>query len=96
MFPFALPYRTVIVASLTTNASSPRKTRIFSCNIADSPLVEFKISESLTKSDPIWGNYVKGTIFQYIKEIPEGASFDAVITSDVPIGSGLSSSASLE
>jgi galactokinase len=38
----------------------------------------------------------KGTIFQYLNDLPSTTSFDAVICSNVPLGSGLSSSASLE
>lgn len=41
-------------------------------------------------------NYVKGTIFQYLPDLPKNLAFDAVVISNVPIGSGLSSSASLE
>lgn len=98
VFPFALPYRTLIVGKNTTvpDGKTQRLTRIYSCNMPDSPLVEFNINDRLAKGEPFWANYVKGTIFQYLKDIPGNASFDAVITSNVPIGSGLSSSASLE
>lgn len=43
-----------------------------------------------------WLLTLKGTIFQYLDDLPSSASFDAVICSNVPLGSGLSSSASLE
>jgi mevalonate kinase len=41
-------------------------------------------------------NYVKGVAYQYLPNMRDGFGFDAVIVSCVPIGSGLSSSASLE
>lgn len=50
----------------------------------DSPLVPGK---------PSWANYVKGVIANFPGQIP---AFDAMIASSVPLGGGLSSSASLE
>eukprot|EP00595_Chromulina_sp_UTEXLB2642_P001828 CAMPEP_0196763790 /NCGR_PEP_ID=MMETSP1095-20130614/4787_1 /TAXON_ID=96789 ORGANISM="Chromulina nebulosa, Strain UTEXLB2642" /NCGR_SAMPLE_ID=MMETSP1095 /ASSEMBLY_ACC=CAM_ASM_000446 /LENGTH=350 /DNA_ID=CAMNT_0042117799 /DNA_START=226 /DNA_END=1278 /DNA_ORIENTATION=+ len=50
----------------------------------------------MTKGLPAWANYIKGTIYQYLNDLPANFSFDAVICSNVPLGSGLSSSASLE
>jgi galactokinase len=70
--------------------------------------VSFEINQSLHKEEPKWANYIKvyllhppltfsqGTIFQYLADLPSQASFDAVICSNVPLGSGLSSSAALE
>lgn len=94
VLPFALPFKTIILGSKSSSATS----RIFACNIADSTekLATFTIGESLSKGEPSWANYVKGTIFYYLQDLPKGASIDAVIASNVPIGSGLSSSASLE
>lgn len=56
----------------------------------------FEINERICKGEPIWANYVKGTIFQYLSEIGSNFAFNAVIVSNVPLGSGLSSSAALE
>ena len=93
VLPFALPFRTYIVGRATTSGVS----RIFSTLLSgDEDPVSFKIDRKLTQGQPTWANYVKGTVFQYLNELPENASFDAVIWSDVPLGSGLSSSASLE
>ena len=94
VLPFALPFCTVVVGSLV---SSGEVSRIVSCNM-DGPDASsiFKIDHNLKKGTPFWANYVKGTIKQYIDELPKGFAFNAVVISDVPIGSGLSSSASLE
>ena len=35
---------------------------------------------------------MQGTIFQYLEDLPAGAVINASIASDVPLGSGLSSS----
>ena len=52
------------------------------------------------ESDPrSWVNYVIGVVVQYMEDLPkEGAALDLAMAfaSDVPIGAGLSSSASLE
>ncbi len=43
-----------------------------------------------------WSNYVRGVVAGYVGSQVEFPAFDAVITSSVPIGGGLSSSAALE
>jgi galactokinase len=91
VLPFALPYKTIIVASRSTSEF----TTVVSTSMPDEG-VTFKIDKTLSKGEPSWANYVKGTIFQYLGDLPDGAAFNAVITSDVPLGSGLSSSAALE
>lgn len=69
---------------------------VYSLAMKNHPMT-FKADRTLTKGQPEWGNYVKGVIFQYLDELPsEGASFNAVVASNVPLGSGLSSSAALE
>ena len=94
VLPFALPFRTVIVGSLV---SGGEVSCIISGNI-DGPDARciFKIDHHLSKGAPSWANYVKGTIKQYVHDLPKGFAFNAVVVSNVPIGSGLSSSASLE
>lgn len=92
VLPFALPFRTIVVGKKSTSNT----TRVYST--AFKGTAEFIINDTLSKGSPVWANYVKGTIFQYLKDLPTstGVAFDAVIWSDVPLGSGLSSSASLE
>ena len=47
-----------------------------------------------------WGDYVQGTVQAFARAAPGAASalkgFDALVTSDLPIGAGLASSAALE
>lgn len=94
VLPFALPHRVIIVASRVKHTV---KSSIISLTLdACGPPVQFQINSSLSKGDPFWANYVKGTIFQYLNDIPENFAFNAVIVSNVPYGSGLSSSAALE
>jgi galactokinase len=91
VLPFALPNKTIIVAAKT---SGPKSTLVSGEFLQER--VEFVIDQNLSKGTPTWANYVKGTIFQYLKDLPAGAAFNAAIMSDVPLGGGLSSSASLE
>ena len=60
-------------------------------------IVEIDISGDILESDPKWANYPRG-VMQYFRE-ETGCSltgFDAYITSNVPAGGGLSSSAAFE
>lgn len=91
VLPFALPYKTIFVAG----RSRSEFTTIFSTAIPDAG-VTFKIDKNLCVGEPSWANYVKGTIYQYLEDLPIGVAFNAVIISDVQLGSGLSSSAALE
>jgi len=69
-------------------------------SILDDSLVSttFEINhDGLVKGDQVWANYIKGTIYQYLHELPTtNCALNCVIVSNVPIGSGLSSSAALE
>lgn len=58
---------------------------------------EFDLSQNFTRSEHKWANYVRGVVKYVQEQCPEfkqGA--DLVMTSDVPMSSGLSSSAALE
>lgn len=92
VLPFALPYKTIIVGS---RAESGKESTIVS-TAKNLSTATFEINAKMSKGEPEWANYVKGTVFQYLNELPDGFAFNAVIVSNVPIGSGLSSSAALE
>ena len=92
VMPFALPYKTIIVGSRTTSGQC----NIFSGAGDTLAPASFVINDKLAKGEPEWANYVKGTVYYYLSDLPPNLSFDAVIISNVPMGSGLSSSAALE
>ena len=100
VLPFALPFRTIVLASkiVDTCGYSCIDSNVVSCTIEESYLrpVSFRIDDTLQKSEPTWANYVKGTVYHYMKDLPLNFAFNAVIISNVPLGSGLSSSAALE
>lgn len=54
------------------------------------------VTGNLKYSDLGWPNYLMGVIDQLNKNGHEVPGFDCVLTSDIPIGSGLSSSAAIE
>ncbi|CAM9259891.1 unnamed protein product [Choristocarpus tenellus] len=60
-------------------------------------VVSFCADETLVPGEPEWANYVKGVVKEYMVEIPKGMEleFEACVVGTVPIGGGVSSSASL-
>eukprot|EP00612_Vaucheria_litorea_P008010 CAMPEP_0171472060 /NCGR_PEP_ID=MMETSP0946-20130122/1066_1 /TAXON_ID=109269 /ORGANISM="Vaucheria litorea, Strain CCMP2940" /LENGTH=393 /DNA_ID=CAMNT_0012001651 /DNA_START=148 /DNA_END=1326 /DNA_ORIENTATION=+ len=57
----------------------------------------FEANFEMSPGEIHWVNYIKGVIFEYLADLPPKKSFtiDIYIASSVPIGAGLSSSASL-
>jgi galactokinase len=92
VLPFALPFKTVIVGSVGTGGES----KVYSSlDGVDASLATFTIS-AMDRGEPEWANYIKGTITQYLRDLPSDAAISCVIVSNVPVGAGLSSSAALE
>lgn len=85
---------TVVVGQATQDQTCHVVT---SANGADKPHnVDFPLpsdSAPLSPGQPSWANYVKGVVANFKKPIP---AFNAAIATSVPLGGGLSSSASLE
>lgn len=92
VLPFALPFRTFMVGSKSKDSVST----VVSCAPGFESSASFEVNSTLGKGEPTWANYVKGTVYQYLKDLDTGFAFNAVIISNVPMGAGLSSSASLE
>lgn len=95
VLPMALPLVTVVVG----RQISGNKVSIVSASEAleESNRVDFDLPTSTTPllpGKPRWANYVKGVIQHYRAHPLPG--FQAAICSSVPLGGGLSSSASLE
>ncbi len=57
--------------------------------------IDFEIS-NLGKPGQGWGEYVKGVTWALLEEGFELSGWEGVLTSDIPVGAGLSSSAALE
>lgn len=90
VFPMALPLVTIVVGRRTQSGLC----RVETLNDgADKPKYAEFSTTGLAPGVPKWANYVKGVVAKFPGDVP---SFDAVIVSSVPLGGGVSSSASLE
>ncbi len=73
------------------------KLRFYSMNFERAGVIETSLTDLVCKDEAGWTNYPKGVIWAFGKkgyQVPSG--MDVVIAGDIPNGSGLSSSASLE
>ena len=91
VFPMAIERCTIIVASPSAASSAT----IFSNNMGAT--ADFPLDPDVAPADKVeWTSYVQGAISMSIKKGAKAPGFNAVINSNVPLGGGLSSSASLE
>lgn len=97
VLPMALPMVTVIVGEKN---NSQKCHIITSCTSADDPKeIKFSIpipgveNTILRPEKPMWANYIKGVMQNFKGNL---TGFNAVISTTVPVGGGLSSSAALE
>ena len=105
LLPQALEKSTVLVGRRTNSDMI----RFYSCSVED-PLLQFPCPTPSNPLPPKpteeewnqlckekhWGNYVKGVVAQFLDLTGKIFPLDAVIVTDVPLGGGVSSSASLE
>lgn len=90
VFPMALERCTYLAGRKTGGAIC----RVITDANGSTDLVEFSpLRKDLLQGEPFWCNYIKGVLAQFDVEIP---AFDMAISTTVPIGGGLSSSAALE
>ena len=90
VFPIALPLRTVVVG-YPNNSEEVRAVSL----VVDGK-VQFNVSDIQT-GDPFWGDYFKGVVAEFQKKTGKQVpGFNAVFHSNVPLGGGVSSSASME
>jgi galactokinase len=99
VLPLAIGYSTVCYGrgSIVPKANA-KKCRVVTINNPQS-VVDFDADPSAVPSSTNkWVNYVQGVVLQYLPDLKEDETFamDIAIAGDVPLGSGLSSSASLE
>jgi len=81
-----------MVAALAPNGNES-KCRLFAFDLDDS--FEFDLNQ-MAPVDQGWPNYVMGVVDQILKRGEQLKGFDCVVGGDVPLGSGLSSSAAFE
>lgn len=93
VFPCALTIGTYGIIRPRTD----RTIRFYSLNFAEMGIVETSLDDLIPDDKAGWTNYPKGVMWTFEKRgyhLPAGA--DILIYGDIPAGSGLSSSASLE
>lgn len=89
VLPAAIPQRTRVALA----RRSDRRVRVWSAEYPEAPPIEFTLGTEARAGD--WADYVRG-MTKVLGEAHAFDGFDARIESDVPVGSGLSSSAALE
>ena len=93
VFPCALTIGTYAAVK----KRSDRKLRFFSMNFDSSGLIESSLDDLVYNDSAKWTNYPKGVIWAFKERNMELSSgFDIVYYGNIPNGSGLSSSASIE
>lgn len=97
--PFAIDYSTVVVGTGSRRCGSGGAALRFVSSKSPKDVVTIQIDHVSSPAEKVsWEAYVTGTVFQYLPDLPQGSCLDLTfsIAGDVPLGSGLSSSASLE
>lgn len=89
VLPMAVERRCVIAAVPMAGTVA----RIKTLTLGESTTIELGTAPAVSKG---WENYVRGVIAGFMARGAELSGFDAVVHSDVPLGCGLSSSASIE
>jgi galactokinase len=89
VFPMAIQRAVTLVGTPRTDGI----VRVHSVNFAQT--AEFSLT-GIAKGDPDWLNYIKGVARVMLDHGHALTGFDAVAFGDVPLGSGLSSSAAVE
>jgi galactokinase len=96
VLPMAIERETVMAAAPRPMATGERVARVHSTAFQETVELPLVPGGSLPLKTPGWSRYVAGVIAGFLDRGATIPSFDAVIDSTVPLGGGLSSSASLE
>jgi galactokinase len=92
VLPMAIERYTVLAAAEPDSRTA--EVRLVSADLHEE--TSFALDGKLTPGKTAWANYVRGVVAGCIQRGLSIPGFDAVISSNVPIGGGLSSSAALE
>lgn len=91
---YVLPFAIDRYTSVRIRQRSDRKVRFYASSIDETVELDLPLQDHGRRGD--WSDYLIGILLELsrLQELPFGV--DGVITSDIPIGAGLSSSAALE
>jgi galactokinase len=91
---FVLPAAIDKIICFAFEKNNTNKSRIIAIDLTDE--FEVDLSSPMELTDKVWTNYVRGVINQLKINGFEFEGFNCVFSSNIPVGSGLSSSAALE
>ncbi len=91
---FVLPTNTALYTRVLARPRSDRRIRVAAMRIGAE--AEFDIDNILAVDSPAWLNYIRGVAAELSAVGVELSGVDFAISGDIPLGAGLSSSASLE
>ncbi|MEY4332911.1 MAG: hypothetical protein RLZZ196_1649 [Bacteroidota bacterium] len=91
---FVLPAAIQMGATATITKRSDDEIHLTAIDLAETLIIDSLAN--LRISEKQWANYIIGVIVQFVKKRKFPTGFDIAITSNVPIGAGLSSSAAIE
>jgi len=90
VLPFAVDLRT----NIALRGRSDSLVRAYSASLREEVECELPLRDPVSSRG--WSDYLVGILAELSRYAPIGRGFDLVITSDLPIGAGISSSAALE
>jgi galactokinase len=91
---FVLPAAIDKIICFAFEKNNSNQARIIAIDLDDE--FEIHINEGVKRDDKVWTNYLRGVIHQLKSNGYVFEGFNCVFSSNIPVGSGLSSSAALE
>lgn len=91
---YVLPAAIDKVICFAFEKSNSKKSKIFAIDLNEE--FEIDLTQEVQLSDVVWTNYIRGVIKQLQDNGFDFEGFNCVFSSNIPVGSGLSSSAALE
>jgi galactokinase len=91
---YVLPAAIDKIICFAFEKSNSNTSRIIAMDLDDE--FEIDVVSSMELTDNVWTNYIRGVVNQLKKNDFEFEGFNCVFSSNIPVGSGLSSSAALE
>lgn len=91
---YVLPAAIDKVICFAFEKSTSSKSKVIAIDLNEE--FEIDLSQEVTLSDVVWTNYIRGVIKQLQDNGFKFEGFNCVFSSNIPVGSGLSSSAALE
>ena len=91
---YVLPAAIDKIICFAFEKSNSKKSKIIAIDLNEE--FEIDLTEEISLSDVVWTNYIRGVIKQLQDNGFSFEGFNCVFSSNIPVGSGLSSSAALE